>query len=359
HLRLLREVISDSQYLAGEGEDEGHGPGGCWHLVVPSSPLGQNSRRPVLPEQGLTGNVQLYVMWQLSTETCQSQPMMAEPGEGGEEVRAQHSEASPPAFEAGTESDVMLCLGVRLGKVTVMVNSHMGRSAQPGGPGRQLEGGIIVLDTEGKDGMEDQAPSRELASWNRCWNKPQARRARTQSEGGANEPALGAWEPAGASTGALAGPGLALRGCHSLLEPPCWIVLSLERPELHFLLADACSLNPGVKRMERGTEAWRNTQIDVASSALDLLIKALKEPPRDIKKQKNIKHTRELSGTMKEILETAQCGGWNVVASNLMAYWEAREKGQNQVSVEKLNYNQTLSSETCLLYEQTLALPYR
>ncbi|OWJ99413.1 hypothetical protein Celaphus_00010009 [Cervus elaphus hippelaphus] len=71
----------------------------------------------------------------------------------------------------------------------------------------------------------------------------------------------------------------------------------------------------------------RQTQIEVVPSASALIIKALKEPPRDRKKQKNIKHSgkitfdeivniarqmrhqslaRELSGTIKEILGTAQ-----------------------------------------------------
>jgi large subunit ribosomal protein L12e len=74
----------------------------------------------------------------------------------------------------------------------------------------------------------------------------------------------------------------------------------------------------------------RQTQIEVVPSAL--IIKALKEPPRDRKKQ-NIKHSgnftfdeivnitrqmrhrslaRELSGTIKEILGTTQSVGCNV-----------------------------------------------
>ncbi|XP_035582880.1 60S ribosomal protein L12-like [Zalophus californianus] len=74
-------------------------------------------------------------------------------------------------------------------------------------------------------------------------------------------------------------------------------------------------------------------QIEVVPSASALIIKALKEPPRDRKKQKNIKHSgnitfdeivniaqqmrhrslaRELSGTIKEILGTAQSVGCNV-----------------------------------------------
>ncbi|KAL6094352.1 hypothetical protein STEG23_011607 [Scotinomys teguina] len=77
----------------------------------------------------------------------------------------------------------------------------------------------------------------------------------------------------------------------------------------------------------------RQAQIVVVPSASALIIKDLKEPPRDRKKQKNIKHTgnitfdeivniawqmrhwslaRELSGTIKEILGTAQSVGCNV-----------------------------------------------
>ncbi|KAK2106272.1 60S ribosomal protein L12, partial [Saguinus oedipus] len=77
----------------------------------------------------------------------------------------------------------------------------------------------------------------------------------------------------------------------------------------------------------------RQAQIEVVPSASALIIKALKEPPRDRKKQENIKHSRnitfdeivniarqmrhlslarELSGTIKEILGTAQSVGCNV-----------------------------------------------
>ncbi|XP_052585463.1 60S ribosomal protein L12-like [Peromyscus californicus insignis] len=77
----------------------------------------------------------------------------------------------------------------------------------------------------------------------------------------------------------------------------------------------------------------RQAQIEVVPSASALIIKSLKEPPRDRKKQKNIKHSgnitfdeivniarqmrhrslaRELSGTIKEILGTAQSVDCNV-----------------------------------------------
>ena len=77
----------------------------------------------------------------------------------------------------------------------------------------------------------------------------------------------------------------------------------------------------------------RQAAISVVPSAASLIIKALKEPPRDRKKQKNIKHNgnitmddvlavartmrprsmaRELSGTIREVLGTAQSVGCTV-----------------------------------------------
>ncbi|XP_067633419.1 large ribosomal subunit protein uL11 [Eurosta solidaginis] len=77
----------------------------------------------------------------------------------------------------------------------------------------------------------------------------------------------------------------------------------------------------------------RQAAISVVPSAASLIIKALKEPPRDRKKQKNIKHSgnvgfedilsiartmrprsmaRNLEGTCKEILGTAQSVGCTV-----------------------------------------------
>ena len=77
----------------------------------------------------------------------------------------------------------------------------------------------------------------------------------------------------------------------------------------------------------------RQASISVVPSAASLIIKALKEPPRDRKKQKNIKHNgnitiddvisiartmrprsmaRTIEGTCKEILGTAQSVGCTV-----------------------------------------------
>ena len=76
----------------------------------------------------------------------------------------------------------------------------------------------------------------------------------------------------------------------------------------------------------------RQAQIEVVLSVSILIIKAFKEQPKDRKKQKNIKHSgnitfdeivntaqqmrhqslvRELSGTIKEILGTSQSVGCN------------------------------------------------
>merc|ERR1712034_191325 len=89
----------------------------------------------------------------------------------------------------------------------------------------------------------------------------------------------------------------------------------------------------GLKITVRLTIQNRQAKVDVVPSAAALIIKALKEPPRDRKKVKNIKHNgnismddiinaakvmrprsmaREFSGVMKEILGTAQSVGCTV-----------------------------------------------
>merc|ERR1711916_70261 len=81
----------------------------------------------------------------------------------------------------------------------------------------------------------------------------------------------------------------------------------------------------------------RQAQVSIVPSASSQIIKALKEPPRDRKKVKNIKHSgnvpleqiieiarvmrprsmaRQLSGTVKEILGTAQSIGCTVDGSH-------------------------------------------
>lgn len=81
----------------------------------------------------------------------------------------------------------------------------------------------------------------------------------------------------------------------------------------------------------------RQAAVSVVPSASSLVIRALKEPPRDRKKEKNIKHSgnidfdtiidiartlkykslaKELAGTVKEVLGTCQSVGCTVDGSH-------------------------------------------
>ncbi|XP_034949660.1 60S ribosomal protein L12 [Chelonus insularis] len=98
-------------------------------------------------------------------------------------------------------------------------------------------------------------------------------------------------------------------------------------------IAKATSDWKGLKITVQLTIQNRQATISVVPSAASLVIKALKEPPRDRKKQKNIKHngnlafddviaiartmrprsmSRELKGTVKEILGTCQSVGCTI-----------------------------------------------
>ncbi len=89
----------------------------------------------------------------------------------------------------------------------------------------------------------------------------------------------------------------------------------------------------GLKVTVKLTIQNRQATVDVVPSAAALIIKALKEPPRDRKKVKNIKHNgnislddiinaarvmrprsmaKEFSGVMKEVLGTAQSIGCTI-----------------------------------------------
>merc|ERR1712093_364619 len=93
----------------------------------------------------------------------------------------------------------------------------------------------------------------------------------------------------------------------------------------------------GLKVTVKLTIQNRQAQVSVVPSASSLIIKALKEPPRDRKKVKNIKHNgnitmddiisiartmrprsgaRDLTGTIREILGTAQSVGCTVDGSD-------------------------------------------
>merc|ERR1712170_297855 len=98
-------------------------------------------------------------------------------------------------------------------------------------------------------------------------------------------------------------------------------------------IAKATSDWKGLRVTVQLTIQNRQAKVEVVPSASALVIKALKEPPRDRKKVKNIKHSgnislddiinaarimrprsmsREFSGVMKEILGTAQSVGCTV-----------------------------------------------
>lgn len=97
---------------------------------------------------------------------------------------------------------------------------------------------------------------------------------------------------------------------------------------------NCCScIQKGLRVTVKLTIQNRQAQVSVVPSASSLVIKALKEPPRDRKKEKNIKHTKsipldeiidiarimrsrsfakELKGTVLEILGTAFSVGCQV-----------------------------------------------
>ncbi|XP_040565721.1 large ribosomal subunit protein uL11 [Lepeophtheirus salmonis] len=104
----------------------------------------------------------------------------------------------------------------------------------------------------------------------------------------------------------------------------------------------------GLKVTVQLTIQNRQAKVSVVPSAAALIIKALKEPPRDRKKVKNIKHSgnitmddivdaaramrprsmaKELSGTIKEILGTAQSVGCTVDGMNPHAVIEGIDSG--------------------------------
>lgn len=98
-------------------------------------------------------------------------------------------------------------------------------------------------------------------------------------------------------------------------------------------MIDCSDLQKGLRVTVKLTIQNRQAQVSVVPSASSLVIKALKEPPRDRKKEKNIKHNKsiplddvidiarqmrarslakELKGTVLEILGTAFSVGCQV-----------------------------------------------
>jgi large subunit ribosomal protein L12e len=111
----------------------------------------------------------------------------------------------------------------------------------------------------------------------------------------------------------------------------------------------------------------RQAAVSVVPSASSLVIKALKEPPRDRKKEKNIKHTKsvpldeiiaiartmrfksmakDLKGTVKEILGTAFSTGCQVDGRSPKAVSDDIESGE--IESMFLHLSVTRSILTCL-----------
>ncbi|KAK0424371.1 hypothetical protein QR680_008642 [Steinernema hermaphroditum] len=99
----------------------------------------------------------------------------------------------------------------------------------------------------------------------------------------------------------------------------------------------------------------RQAKVDVVPSAATLIIKELKEPPRDRKKVKNVKHSgnltfdqilniarqmrprsmaRKLEGTVKEILGTAQSVGCTIDGQAAHDVVDAINNGEIEVPAE-------------------------
>ena len=108
-------------------------------------------------------------------------------------------------------------------------------------------------------------------------------------------------------------------------------------------------LQKGLRVTVQLTIQNRQAQVSVVPTASSLIIRALKEPPRDRKKEKNIKHnksvsleeiieiartmrhksfSKELKGTVKEILGTAFSVGCQVDGKSPKAVSDAIEAGE-------------------------------
>ncbi|XP_022199905.1 60S ribosomal protein L12 [Nilaparvata lugens] len=111
----------------------------------------------------------------------------------------------------------------------------------------------------------------------------------------------------------------------------------------------------GLKITVQLTIQNRQAAISIVPSAASLIIKALKEPPRDRKKVKNVKHSsnlpfeevvniaktmrprsmsRKMEGTVKEILGTCQSVGCTVEGKQPHDIIDAINNGEMEVSEE-------------------------
>lgn len=113
----------------------------------------------------------------------------------------------------------------------------------------------------------------------------------------------------------------------------------------------SCDHQKGLRVTVKLTIQNRQAAVSVVPSASSLVIKALKEPPRDRKKEKNIKHSKsipldeivaiakimrgvdkslskDLKGTVKEILGTAFSVGCQVDGKSPKDISDAIESGE-------------------------------
>lgn len=70
------------------------------------------------------------------------------------------------------------------------------------------------------------------------------------------------------------------------------------------LTTQLCDLQKGLRVTVKLTIQNRQAAVSVVPSASSLVIRALKEPPRDRKKEKNIKHSKSIP--LDEIIEIAR-----------------------------------------------------
>ncbi|PFH52026.1 hypothetical protein AMATHDRAFT_57708 [Amanita thiersii Skay4041] len=120
-------------------------------------------------------------------------------------------------------------------------------------------------------------------------------------------------------------------------------------------IAKATTAWKGLRVTVQLTIQNRQAQVAVVPSASSLVIRALKEPPRDRKKEKNIKHSgnipldeiisiartmkskslaKELSGCVKEILGTAQSIGCTVEGQPPHDIIDAINSGEIEIPAE-------------------------
>lgn len=141
--------------------------------------------------------------------------------------------------------------------------------------------------------------------------------------------------------------------------------LRRETPPGTVRLINSVASQKGLRVTVKLTIQNRQAAVSVVPSASSLVIKALKEPPRDRKKEKNIKHTKsipldeiidiartmrfkslakDLKGTVKEILGTAFSVGCQVDGRSPKQISDDIESGEIESMFHQINHSMGLSS---------------